>query len=122
VKVSAIVTVPSSSPHTSPRKAKSLRDVKALSLVLQNHFSSLDGLETTNVVSKFWADPNEMEEDVSDTREEIVCSKRKLGRPPKGTGKSKKTAKAFLSTTSKRRSLHFSGMLEDWETPKLWKC
>jgi len=41
-----------------------------------------------------------MEEDVSDTGEEIVCTKRKSGRPPKGTGKSKKTAKAVLSTTS----------------------
>jgi len=126
VEVSVIVTVPSSSPHTSPRKAKSFGDVKALSLVLQNHFSSLDGLETTNVGgdpyigtsiaivefnsdhitvenqvgSKFWTDPKEMEEDGSDTEEEIVCTKRKPGRPPKGTGKSKKTAKTVLSTTS----------------------
>jgi len=67
MEVSTIVTVPSSSPHTSPRKAKSLGDVKALSLVLQNHFFSLDGLETTDVVSKFWVDPNEMEEDANDT-------------------------------------------------------
>jgi len=49
VEVSTIVIVPSPSPHTSPRKAKSLGDVKALSLVLQNHFSSLDGLKTTDV-------------------------------------------------------------------------
>jgi len=100
VEVSTIVTVPSSSPHTSPWKAKSLGDVKALSLVLQNHFSSLDGLETTNVVSKFWTDPNEIEKDASDTREQIVCTKRKSGRPLKGTGKSKQTAKAVLSTMS----------------------
>jgi len=107
------VNVSSPSPHTSHRKAKSLGDVKALSLlILQNHLSSLDGLETTDVggdphigastipsaiveinsnhitvenqvVSKFWADPNEMEEDVSDTGEEIVHTKRKPGRPPK---------------------------------------
>jgi len=83
-----------------PQKAKSLGDAKALSLVLQNHFSSLDGLENTNVLSKFWADPNEMEEDDSDTGEEIVCTKRKPGRPPKRNGKSKKTAKTVLSTTS----------------------
>jgi len=51
VEVSAIVTVPSSSRYTSPRKAKSLGDVLPNNdtLVLQNHFSSLDGLETTNV-------------------------------------------------------------------------
>jgi len=78
-------------------------------LVLQNHFSSLDGLETTNVggdphisasiistaivkfnsdhitvenwvVSKFWVDPNEMEEHASDTRKEIVHTKRKTRR------------------------------------------
>ena len=54
VEVSAIVTVPSPSPYTSPRKAKSLGDVKTPSLVLQNHFSSLDDLETIDVVSKFW--------------------------------------------------------------------
>jgi len=48
------------------------------------------GLETTDVVSKFWVDPNEMEEDVGDIGEEKVCTKRKSGRPPKGTGKSKK--------------------------------
>ena len=94
VEVFAIVTVLSLLRYTSPRKAKSLRDVKALlldndMLVLQNHFSSLDGLETTDVggaphigtsiilttivefnsdyitvenwvVSKFWVDPNEM--------------------------------------------------------------
>jgi len=83
-----------------PRKAKSLGDVKALLLVLQNHFSSLGGLETADVVSKFWVDPNEMEKDVSDTGEQIVCTKRKLGRPPKGTSKSKKNTKAVLSTMS----------------------
>ena len=54
MEVSAIVIVPSLSRHTSPRKVKSLGDVKALlpyndTLVLQNHFSSLDGLETTDV-------------------------------------------------------------------------
>ena len=54
VEVSAIVIVPSPSRHTSPRKTKSLRDVKALlpdndTLVLQNHFSFFDGLETTIV-------------------------------------------------------------------------
>jgi len=77
VEVSAIVIVPSSSPHTTPWKAKSLEDVKALSLVLQNQFSSFGGLKNTNVISTFWADPNDMEEDASDTREEIVCTKRK---------------------------------------------
>ena len=51
------------------------------------------------VVSKFWTNPNEMEEHVSDTREEIVHTKIKSRRPPKGTGKSKKTDKAVLSTT-----------------------
>jgi len=83
-----------------PQKTKSLGDVKALSLVLQNHFSSLDGLENTNVLAKFWADPNEMEEDASDTGEKIVCTKRKPGRSPKGNGKSKKTAKTVFSTMS----------------------
>jgi len=73
-----------SSPYTSHWKAKSFRDVKALVLVLQNHFSSLDDFETTNVVSKFWANPNEMEEDANNTGEEIVCTKRKSGRPPRG--------------------------------------
>ena len=125
VEVSAIVTVPSQSPYTSPQKAKYLGDVKAISLVLQNHFSSLDGLKTTDVggdshigasiillvginsdhienqiVSKFWADSNEMEEDANDNGEETVRTKRKPGRPPKGTGKSRKIAKAVLSTTS----------------------
>jgi len=89
-----------STPIVEPQKAKSLGDVKALSLVLQNHFSSLDGLENTYFLSKILTDPNEMEEDASDTGEEIVCTKRKLGRPPKRNGKSKKTAKAVLSTTS----------------------
>jgi len=41
-----------------------------------------------------------MEEDASDIGKEIVCTKRKLGRPPKETGKSKKTVKTILSTTS----------------------
>ena len=100
VEVSAIVIVPPSLPHTSPRKAKPLGNVKALWLILQNHFSSLDGLETTNVVSKFGVDPNEMDEDDNDIGEEIVCTKIKPGRPPKETGKSKKTAKTVLSTTS----------------------
>jgi len=118
---------PSPSPQTNPRKAKSLRDVQALSLALQNHFSSLDGFETIDVggnpyigastilfaiveinydhitvenqvVSKFWPDPNEMEEDVSDIGEEIVRPKRKPRRPPKGIGKFKKTSKVVLST------------------------
>ena len=79
VEVAAIVIAPSSSPHTSPRKAKPPGDVKALSLVLHNHFSSLYGLETTNVVSKFWVDPNEMEEEANDIGEEIICTKRKPG-------------------------------------------
>ena len=53
MEVSATVVVPSLSRHTSPWKAKSLWDAKALlpynnTLVLQNHFSSLDGLETTD--------------------------------------------------------------------------
>jgi len=53
VEVSATVVIPSLSRHTSPWKAKSLWDAKALlldnnTLVLQNHFSSLDGLETTD--------------------------------------------------------------------------
>jgi len=66
---------------------------------MQNHF--FDGLETRNVVSMFWAHPNKMEEDANDAGEEIVCTKRKPGRPPKGTDKSKKkTAKAVLSTMS----------------------
>jgi len=124
VEVSAIVVVPSPSGHTSPRKAKSLGDVKTLlpdndTLVLQNHFSSLDGLKTTDVggdphtgvpviptaivdinyehitienqvASKFWANPNEMEEHGSDTGEETVRTKRKPWRPLKGIVKSKK--------------------------------
>jgi len=48
--------------------------------------------------SKVWVDPNEMEEDVSDTGEKIVRIKRKPGRPPKGTGKSKKITKTILTT------------------------
>jgi len=134
VEVSGIVTTPSPSRHTSPRKPKYLEDVKSLlpdndMFVLQNHFSSLDGLETTDVegdphigaliisisivefnfnhitsenrvVSKFWTDPNEIEVHTSDNGEEIVRTKRKPGRPPKGTSKSKKTGKAVLSTTS----------------------
>ena len=43
----------------------------------------------------FWADPNEMEEDDSDTGEEIVCTKRNPGRPPKKSGKSKKLLRQF---------------------------
>jgi len=134
VEVSATVVVPSLLRHTSPRNAKSLGDVQALLLdndtvVLQNQFSFLDGLETTDVesnphtdepiiriaivefnyehinienqvVSKFWTNPNEMEEHVSDTGEEIIRTKRNPGRPPKGTGKSKKPAKVVLSTVS----------------------
>ncbi|XP_068461592.1 uncharacterized protein [Phaseolus vulgaris] len=82
-------------------------------LILQNHFSSLEGLETTyvggdpyigtsiaivefnyvhitvenHIGSKIWIDPNEMEKDASDTGKEIVRTKRKPRRPPKGTGK-----------------------------------
>jgi len=41
-----------------------------------------------------------MDEQASDTREEIVRTKRKPGRPHKGIGKSKKTAKVVISTTS----------------------
>jgi len=52
-------------------------------------------LETTDVVSKFWADPNEMEKDANDNGKEIVCTKRKPKRPPKGTGKSKKLLRKF---------------------------
>ena len=52
------------------------------------------------VVSKFWTESNDMEEDDSDNGEETVHTKRKPGRPPKGTGKSRKTTKAVLSTTS----------------------
>jgi len=53
VEVSAIMAIPFPSRHTSPWKAKSLWDAKALlpdndTLVLQNHFSSLDSLETTD--------------------------------------------------------------------------
>ena len=131
VEVSATVVVPSSSPHTSPRNAKSLGDVKTLlpdndTLVLQNHFSSLDGLETTyvgddphtgtpiiltaivefnyehitienQVVSKFWAALIEMEEHASYIGKEIVRTTRKPRRPPKRTSKSKKSTKAVLS-------------------------
>jgi len=53
-----------------------------------------------HIGSNFWADPNETEEDDSDTGEEIVHTKRKPGRPPKGTGKAKKTAKTVLTVTS----------------------
>ena len=52
------------------------------------------------VVSKFWADSNEMEEDDNDNEEETIHTKRKPWRPPKGTSKSRKTPKAVLSTTS----------------------
>jgi len=147
VEVSAPVAVPSSLRLTSSRWAQSLADsttpintpidghhvevsaivtVPSLSPYISVTFSSLDGLETTDVGddpyigtsttiveftydhitvenqvdSKFWTDPKEMEEDVSDTGEEIVRTKRKPGKPPKGTGKSKKTAKKILSTTS----------------------
>jgi len=52
VEVSATGDVPSPSRHASPRIANLLRDAKALlpnndTLVLQNHFLSLDGLEIT---------------------------------------------------------------------------
>jgi len=53
------------------------------------------------VISKFWADPNEMEEHANDTWEEIVRTKRKTGRPPKGTGKSKKKLLRRFSLQSK---------------------
>jgi len=53
VEISATMAIPSPSCHNSPWKAKSLWDAKALlpdndTLVLQNHFSSLDSLETTD--------------------------------------------------------------------------
>jgi len=53
VEVSVTVGIPSTSRHTSHWKAKSLWDAKALlpdndTLVLQNHFSSLDSLQTTD--------------------------------------------------------------------------
>jgi len=52
VEVSATVDVPSLSRHAFPRMANSLGDAKALlsdndTLILQNQFSSLDGLEIT---------------------------------------------------------------------------
>jgi len=52
-----------------------------------------------HIGSKFWVYPNEMEEDASDTREEIIHTKRKPRRPPKGTGKAKKTDKTVLTIT-----------------------
>jgi len=92
---------------------KSLRDAKALlpdndTLVLQNHFSSLDGLETIDargdphtstpiiltaivefnyediaienqVISKFWATHTELEEHVSDTRRKLFTLQENQG-------------------------------------------
>jgi len=117
------VVVPSSPRESFPMTAQSL------ALALQNHFSSLDGLKTADeaggptivkpvvstpigdfnnehifvenhVVSKFWADHSEMEENASDTGEDIVCTTRKLGRPLKGADKSKTTTKAVPSKKS----------------------
>jgi len=48
------------------------------------------------VVSKFWANPNEREEHASDTGEKIVRTRRKPGRPPKGTNKSKNLLRQFF--------------------------
>ena len=121
--------VVSTTPFTTPMDGhhmSAIVTVPSPSLVLQNHFSSLEGLETTDVGgdpyvgtsttivefnydhitienhigSKFWADPNEMEEDASDIGEEITRTKRKPGRQPKGTSKAKKTAKTVLTITS----------------------
>jgi len=120
--------VVSTTPFTNPMDGHHMSVIVTIPsplLVLQNHFSSLESLETTNVGgdpyiststaivefnydhitgenhigSKFWVDPNEMEDD-SDTGEEIVRTKRKPGRPPKGIGKTKKTTKAVLTITS----------------------
>ena len=129
MEVSSIVVVPSSSCRTSPRKVKSLGDAKALllendTLVLQNHFSSFDGFETTDaggdphtgtpiiltaivklnfehitvenqVISKFWADPNDMEEHASDIGQEIVCTKKKQGDHLRGLVNPKKLLSQF---------------------------
>ena len=54
-------------------------------------FNSDHIIVENHIGSKFWADLNEMEEDASDTGEEIVRTKRKPERQPKGTGKAKKT-------------------------------
>jgi len=104
------VVVQSPSRESSPMMAHSL------ALALQNHFSSLDGLETIDevggpnigkpivpasvvnfnnehifvknqVVSKFLADHSELEEKPSDIGDDIVRTTRKPGRPPKETGK-----------------------------------
>ena len=120
--------VVSTTPFTTPMDGHHMYAIVIVpspSLVLQNHFSSLKGLETTDVRgdpyigpstaivefnsdhitvenhigSNFWVDPNEMEEDANDTGEEIVHTKRKPGRPPKGTGKSKKAAKTVPTIT-----------------------
>jgi len=45
------------------------------------------GTDHITFFSKFWTDPKKMEEDISDIKEEIVRTKRKV-------------AKKFLSTTS----------------------
>jgi len=110
------VVVPSLSHPTSHQKAKSLGEALLLTndtLVLQNHFTSLDGLETTNVggdphtrapifpivvvefnyehmtvgnmvVSKFWADPNEMEEKSNDTGRKFFTLKENQGHHLRG--------------------------------------
>jgi len=123
---SPVVSTTPFTTHMNGHHMSAIMIVPSPSLVLQNQFSSLEGLETTDVGgdpyiststaivefnydhitvenhigSKFWIDPNEMEEDASDTGEEIVRTKRKLGRPPKGTGKARKTAKIVLTITS----------------------
>ena len=103
-------------------------------LILQNHFSSLDGLETTyvggdpyigtsiaivefnyvhitvliHIGSKIWVDPNEMEKDAGGTGKEIVRTKRKPMRPPKGTGKASSNHNIVMKVSS-----FFFGTLED---------
>jgi len=59
------------------------------------------------VASKFWVDHNEVEENASDNREDIVNTTRKPGRPPKGVGKSKKTARANPSKSCNESFLFF---------------
>ena len=71
------------------------------------------------VVSKFCADSSEMEENVSDIGAKIVRTTRKLGRPPKGTSKSRKTAKAALSKSHNEGLFSF---LECQRTGKPQNC
>jgi len=101
---SNIVVVPSPPRENSPMAAQSL------ALTLQNHFSSLDGLETANeaggpntgkpivptsIDSKFWADRSETEETTSDTGGDIVRITRKSRRSPKRACRSKKHQRQF---------------------------